>query len=220
MKKIYLTLSVFCLTLLSSVMSARADLEIFEKIEEYMGVIQNNKNYLENQLAQLEEMKRWASEGAGNVTQKINEVKSNPLGIDEELLNVVPDGIPDLNNIGKAQEQVEGVYNLKAGQGNDNQAAAEQEEKLLDIQRENLANLYAVAFTTRSLLAKERQTEEPENDMKNTREIIKLINKKSSEIVRRLNKIIKLEAATSEFKMTQKTRAYSVQNIEEEGEEK
>lgn len=220
MKKIYLTLSVFCLTLLSGVISARADLEIFEKIEEYMGVIQNNKNYLENQLAQLEEMKRWASEGAGNVTQKINEVKSNPLGIDEELLNVVPDGIPDLNNIGKAKEQVEGVYNLKAGQGNDNQAAAEQEEKLLDIQRENLANLYAVAFTTRSLLAKERQTEEPENDMKNTREIIKLINKKSSEIVRRLNKIIKLEAATSEFKMTQKTRAYSVQNIEEEGEEK
>lgn len=220
MKKICLTLSVFCLLLISSTSSVRADIEAFQKVQEYMGVVQNNKNYLENQLSLLEEMKRSASEGVGNVTQKINEVKSNPLGIDEELLNVVPDGIPDLNNIGKAQEQVEGVYNLKAGQGNDNQAAAEQEEKLLDIQRENLANLYAVAFTTRALLAKERQTEEPENDMKDTREIIKLTNKKAAEMLRRLRNVMKLEAATSEFKMTQKARAYSVQNIEEEGEEK
>ncbi len=199
---------------------ARADLEIFEKIQEYMGIIQNNKNYLENQLALLEELKRSASEGVGNAVQKINEVKSNPLGLDEELLNVVPDGIPDLNNIGKAKEQVEGVYNLQAGQGNDNQVSAEQEEKLLDIQRENLANLYAVAFTTRTLLAKERQTPEPENDMKDTRELVKLTNKKASEMLRRLRNVMKLEAATAEFKITQAARAYSVQEKEEGGEEK
>ena len=199
---------------------ARADLEIFEKIQEYMGIIQNNKNYLENQLALLEELKRSASEGVGNAVQKINEVKSNPLGLDEELLNVVPDGIPDLNNIGKAKEQVEGVYNLQAGQGNDNQVSAEQEEKLLDIQRENLANLYAVAFTTRTLLAKERQTPEPENDMKDTRELVKLTNKKASEMLRRLRNVMKLEAATAEFKITQMARAYSVQEKEEGGEEK
>lgn len=220
MKKIYLTLSVFCITLFGSVLPARADLEIFEKIQEYMGIIQNNKNYLENQLALLEELKRSASEGVGNAVQKINEVKSNPLGLDEELLNVVPDGIPDLNNIGKAKEQVEGVYNLQAGQGNDNQVSAEQEEKLLDIQRENLANLYAVAFTTRTLLAKERQTPEPENDMKDTRELVKLTNKKASEMLRRLRNVMKLEAATAEFKITQAARAYSVQEKEEGGEEK
>lgn len=49
---------------------------------------------------------------------------------------------------------------------------------MMDIQRENVANLYAVAFTTRTLLAKERKQDEPSNDMKSTREIIKLTNKK------------------------------------------
>lgn len=215
MNKVYLTLPVFILALLSAATPAYADIEPFQKVQEYLGVLENNKNYVENQLSLAEEMKRSASEGVGNVVQKINEVKSDPLGVDEELLNMVPTEIPDINNIGKAQEQVESAYNRQAGQGNDNQVAQEQNEKMMDIQRENVANLYAVAFTTRSLLAKERQTTEPENDMKDTRELIKLTNKKAAEMLRRLRNVMKLEAATSEFRITQKAMAYAVDEKED-----
>lgn len=173
-----LTLSVFCLTLICAALPARADKEFFQKVEEYLGVVENNKNWVENQLSLAEEMKRSASEGIGNAMQKINEVKANPLSADEELLNVIPSDIPDINNIGKATEQVGKSYNAQMGQGNDNQVSQEQHDKMMDIQRENVANLYAVAFTTRTLLAKERKQDEPSNDMKSTREIIKLTNKK------------------------------------------
>lgn len=217
-----LTLFVFCLTLICVAFPARADKEFFQKIEEYLGVVQNNKNWIENQLSLAEEMKRSASEGVGNVMQKINEIKTNPLGIDEELLNIIPSEIPDINNIGKAVKQVEKSYNAQLGQGNDIAVSSEQYDKMMDIQRENVANLYAVAFTTRTLLAKERKQDEPSNDMKSTREIIKLTNKKASEMVRRLRNIMKLEAAISEFKFSQEAIAYMVESREDEtaGDEK
>ena len=219
MIKSRLTLFLLCLTLICAASPSWADKEFFQKIEEKLGVIQNQKNYIENQLAQLEEAARQASEGAGNVTKKINEIKQNPLGIDEELLNSIPSEIPDLNNIGKATDQVESAYNAQLGQGNDNQVAQEQHDKMQDIQRENVANLYSVAFTTRTLLAKERQQEEPSNDMKDTREIVKLTNSKAAEMVRRLRNVMKLEAALAEFRISQEAMAFSVEKSDEEGDE-
>ena len=216
MMKKRLTLSVFCLTLICAALPARADKEFFQKVEEYLGVVENNKNWVENQLSLAEEMKRSASEGVCNAMQKINEVKANPLSADEELLNVIPSDIPDVNNIGKATEQVEKSYNAQMGQGNDIEVSSEQYDKMMDIQRENVANLYTVAFTTRTLLAKERKQDEPSNDMKSTREIIKLTNKKAAEMLRRLRNVMKLEAATAEFKFSQEAIAYSVESREDE----
>ena len=198
-----------------SLLDAYADIEPFQKVQEYLGVLENSKNYVENQLSLAEEMKRSASEGVGNVVQKINEVKSEALSPDEELLNKVSNEIPDVNNIDKATEQVEKAYNRQGGQGNDNQVAQEQNEKMMDVQRENVANLYAVAFTTRTLLAKERQKDVPENDMKDTRELIKLTNQKAAEMLRRLRNIMKLEAAMAEFKISQQAIAYSVKEAED-----
>lgn len=217
-----LILSFFCLTLICAACPARADKEFFQKVEEYLGVVENNKNWVENQLSLAEEMKRSASEGVGNAIQKINEIKSNPLSADEELFNVIPSEIPDVNNIGKATEQVEKAYNAQMGQGNDIEVSSEQYEKMMDVQRENVANLYAVAFTTRTLLAKERKQDEPSNDMKDTREIIKLTNKKAAEMLRRLRNVMKLEAATAEFNFSQDAIAYAVRNREDEdaGDEK
>ena len=119
MIKSRLTLFFLCLTLICAASTSWADKEFFQKIEEKLGMIQNQKNYIENQLAQLEEAARQASEGAGNVTKKINEIEQNPLGIDEELLNSIPSEIPDLNNIGKATDQVESGYNAQLGQARD-----------------------------------------------------------------------------------------------------
>ena len=216
MMKKRLTLSVFCLTLICAALPARADKEFFQKVEEYLGVVENNKNWVENQLSLAEEMKRSASEGIGNAMQKINEVKANPLSADEELLNVIPSDIPDINNIGKATEQVGKSYNAQMGQGNDNQVSQEQHDKMMDIQRENVANLYAVAFTTRTLLAKARKQDAPSNDMQSTREIIKLTNKKAAEMLRRLRNVMKLESATAEFNFSQAAMAYSVESREDE----
>ena len=52
--------------------------------------------------------------------------------------------------------------------------------------------------------------------MKSTREIIKLTNKKAAEMLRRLRNVMKLEAATAEFKFSQEAIAYSVESREDE----
>ena len=46
-----LTLPFFCLTLICAALPARADKEFFQKVEEYLGVVENNKNWVENQLS-------------------------------------------------------------------------------------------------------------------------------------------------------------------------
>ena len=215
MNKYFLTISVFCIMLLSSMRFAHADIEPFQIAEEFLTSVANEKAYIEGKLEDAEKLKQSASEGVGNISKKINEVKSEALSPDEELLNKVSNEIPDVNNIDKATEQVEKAYNRQGGQGNDNQVAQEQNEKMMDVQRENVANLYAVAFTTRTLLAKERQKDVPENDMKDTRELIKLTNQKAAEMLRRLRNIMKLEAAMAEFKISQQAIAYSVKEAED-----
>lgn len=214
MIKTFLTFSI-CILMLCQHRTAKADFEWLQFFQEYMGVVEAKKAEAEGYLREVEKAKTAASEGADFVSSTIEKAKTNPLEAGEELLNTSLSDIPDINNIGKASEQVGKVYNRQAGQGNDNQMAQDQKQKMMEIQRENVANLYAVAFTTRTLLAKERQEDEPQNDMENTRELIKLTNQKAAEMLGRLRNIMKLEAALAEFHITQKAAVYSVTSTEE-----
>ena len=88
-----------------------------------------------------------------------------------------------------------------------------QEEKMSEIQRENFANLYASAFTIRTNLAKEASEEK---DKENTRDIIQSTNDKATEMVKRLSKIMLMQAMLFEFNMTQQARQFSYAEEEEE----
>lgn len=214
MIKTFLTFSI-CILMLCQLRTAKADFEAFEYFQEYMGVVEAKKAEAEGYLREAEKVKTAASEGADFVSSTIEKAQTNSLGAGEELMNTSLSDIPDINNVSKASEQVGKVYNRQGGQGNDNQMAQDQKQKMMEIQRENVANLYAVAFTTRTLLAKERQEDEPKNDMENTRELIKLTNQKAAEMLGRLRNIMKLEAALAEFQITQRAASYSVTSTEE-----
>lgn len=219
MMKARLTFAVSCLMLVGASFPVRADIEFLQQAQEYMGYVQNEMSYVQYYMSQAQELQRMASEGVGNAMQKINEAQTNPLGVGEELLNTTPSDIVDINNISKASGQVTKSYNAQTGKGKDIEVSQKQYDKMMDIQRENLANLYAVAFTTRSLLAKERTKEQPENNMEDTRELVKLTNKKAAEMARRMRNILKLEAATYEYMTSQAAIAYSSEEKKEEGEE-
>lgn len=214
MIKTFLTFSI-CILMLCQIPTARADFDALVVYENQLENVEYAKSGAETLQTKYHRMQEWENRGKGYVKQTIEKAKTNPLEAGEELLNTSLSDIPDINNIGKASEQVGKVYNRQAGQGNDNQMAQEQKQKMMEIQRENVANLYAVAFTTRSLLAKERQADEPQNDMENTRELIKLTNQKAAEMLGRLRNIMKLEAALAEFHITQKAASYSVTSTEE-----
>lgn len=214
MIKTFLTFSI-CILMLCQLRIAKADFEAFQKVNEAMGTLKYVEAYANESMTKASEMQKLKNEGEGFVKQTIKKAQTNPLGAGEELMNTSLSDIPDINNVGKASEQVGKVYNRQAGQGNDNQMAQDQKQKMMEIQRENVANLYAVAFTTRTLLAKERQADEPKNDMENTRELIKLTNQKAAEMLGRLRNIMKLEAALAEFQITQRAASYSVTSTEE-----
>lgn len=214
MIKTFLTFSI-CILMLCQLRIAKADFEAFQKVNEAMGKLEYVKAYANESMKKASEMQKLKNEGEGFVKQTIEKAQTNPLGAGEELMNTSLSDIPDINNVGKASEQVGKVYNRQAGQGNDNQMAQDQKQKMMEIQRENVANLYAVAFTTRTLLAKERQEDEHKNDMENTRELIKLTNQKAAEMLGRLRNIMKLEAALAEFQITQRAASYSVTSTEE-----
>lgn len=215
MTKLRLTLMAFCLSLLLAPHNAKADIEAPQKV---MGVIRKVNEGAES-VQEVYSMGQRAvqsvSTGIGNAVQKFNAIKENPLGEGEELLNKTVSDIKSVNDPLKAQEEVTATYNSDPSKGNSVNVIQAQREKMYAIQRENLANLYSVAFTTRSLLAQAREKDEPENDLKDSREIIKLTNEKALEMAKRMRNVMKIESATYEFLTTQQTIGYMVAPKEE-----
>lgn len=206
-----LTLIIGLLGFLLTIKPSYADVEAIQQVQGVLRTGQENIGFVQEQYAVIQETQRSVSEGIGNAAKTVSSIKEDPLGGTEELLNQTNSEITNVNNIGKATGQVEKSYNSQTGKGNDVEVADTQQEKMMAIQRENLANLYAVAFTTRAFLAKAREINEPKNDMKDTRELVKLTNQKALEMLKRARNIMKIETATFEFMASQQAMAYSVQ---------
>lgn len=91
--------------------------------------------------------------------------------------------------------------------------AKEHEEKMNEIQRENFANIYAQAFTIRTNLAKEK---EEEKKHENSRDIIQNTKDMAMQMNKRYRKLMIMEAALFEFRMSQQARQFSFTPEEEE----
>lgn len=216
MMKLRLTLLAFCLSLIMMPQSVKADIEPPQKV---MGVIRGAQEQAEGAVEVISSGQRTVqsvSTGVGNAVQKVNSARENPLGAGEELLNQTASDIKNVNDQSKAQEEVTASYNSDPSKGDSVSIISAQREKMYAVQRENLANLYAVAFTTRSLLAKAREKEEPQNDAKDSREIIKMTNDKALEMASRMRNVMKIESATYEFTTTQQTIGYMVESKEKD----
>lgn len=108
-------------------------------------------------------------------------------------------------------------YILPVGEGNDNENHQKAQAVMQDLLRDSVSKIYAVAFTTRTQLAKEKPRD---IDMNNTGQMMDETNAKAIDMVNRLAKIYLLESLLQSHQYTQSLKTLTVDKSNESTEEK
>ena len=106
-------------------------------------------------------------------------------------------------------------YIPKVGEGNDIEVDKAAKEFIQEVLRNAVAKLYALGFTNRTALQKEKPRDV---DMSDSRQMLQEANNKAIEVIDRLAQIYILEAAMEEYQYTQslKNLQNNTSNQEEE----
>lgn len=125
----------------------------------------------------------------------------------------------------KLSQAIVSNYMAERGAGNSTAVVEQQNARMQVINRENFANLYSAAFTIRTNLAKERQTEKKNvleecskgNGGDNSTRCIKLaVRDKMDAVTRRMGRVLALELALYDFNITSQVGIYQSNRAEEE----
>lgn len=108
-------------------------------------------------------------------------------------------------------------YILPVGEGNDNENHQKSQALMQDVLRDSVAKIYAIAFTTRTQLAKEKPRD---IDMNNTGQMMDETNAKAIDMVNRLAKIYLLESLLQSHQYTQSLKTLTTDKSHESAEEK
>lgn len=108
-------------------------------------------------------------------------------------------------------------YILPVGEGNDNENHQKAQALMQDVLRDSVAKIYAIAFTTRTQLAKEKPRD---IDMNNTGQMMDETNAKAIDMVNRLAKIYLLESLLQSHQYTQSLKTLTTDKSHESAEEK
>ncbi len=108
-------------------------------------------------------------------------------------------------------------YILPVGEGNDSENHQKSQALMQDVLRDSVAKIYAIAFTTRTQLAKEKPRD---IDMNNTGQIMDETNAKAIDMVNRLAKIYLLESLLQSHQYTQSLKTLTTDKSHESAEEK
>ena len=108
-------------------------------------------------------------------------------------------------------------YILPVGEGNDSDNHQKAQALMQDVLRDSVAKIYAIAFTTRTQLAKEKPRD---IDMNNTGQMMDETNAKAIDMVNRLAKIYLLESLLQSHQYTQSLKTLTTDKSHESAEEK
>lgn len=108
-------------------------------------------------------------------------------------------------------------YILPVGEGNDSENHQKAQALMQDVLRDSVAKIYAIAFTTRTQLAKEKPRD---IDMNNTGQMMDETNAKAIDMVNRLAKIYLLESLLQSHQYTQSLKTLTTDKSHESAEEK
>ena len=108
-------------------------------------------------------------------------------------------------------------YILPVGEGNDSENHQKSQALMQDVLRDSVAKIYAIAFTTRTQLAKEKPRD---IDMNNTGQMMDETNAKAIDMVNRLAKIYLLESLLQSHQYTQSLKTLTTDKSHESAEEK
>ena len=214
--------------------AARADIEGMQvPLGVAKGVYEEGRA-IQEQYNQIKEEVRSTVEGvAGPVKSGIKAAKDAKAAVDEKIdaaknmandpegsLETLNKKMPNFLNVdGNDQEKLTEAVNknflpqIKEGE-NQTEVVQKQNEKMEEIIRDQVADLYSSAFAIRTNLATEKASE---LDMKDSREIITATRDKAVETARRLRKIMLMETLIYMHKTTKRASIYMNQVDSEEG---
>ena len=227
LKKIGLCLLTACLLAFSS--PAYADKEFIQKVQALIGkvqekaktaqeAIQSNLDQIKSLREQAENMKEMATEDLAAFNKVLDEAQN--LNIDKlKELNKVVEGLDkiDPNDPEKAMQDLEKIYVPTQGEGNDSEAHKKAQAFMQDVMRKAATNLYAIGFTTRTVMQKEKPRDV---DMTSSDKIAREIGFKSGEIIERLATIHLLESQMQNYQYTQAMKVMTVDTSAQKEEDK
>ena len=201
--------------------SARADKEFIQKLQNILATAEEKAKLAQEKIQEVKDQAKSLSEGAQGMAADITS------GVDAAR-NMDVDGLKDFGKrieslpTGKDVEKdemaeaIEENYVPKVGAGNDLEADRVAKEKIQEILRHAVAKLYALGFTNRTALQKEKPRDV---DMSDSRQMLQETNNKAIEVIDRLAQIYILEAAMEEYQYTQSLKNLQ-NNVSEQEEEK
>lgn len=221
MKKLLL-ISAVCLGLLN-VPQARADFEAVENTLTQLEKLQKKAQVLQQKYQKIQSAYNSVRQGDFGALKTV----SSDLGFDKvdiKMPKVIADNVQNKGNLEKAIEKETLPNYTDKDQVATHVAAKELNENMM---REDLARMYAYAFTLRTNLAKER--EEKNDEIQPSAQVrgggtaedgsdsgtLDRMKKEALESARRLNRIVDMQSSMEEFTLRLMARTLSV-SVEED----
>ena len=195
MKKVLLTLLALCFWM-SVIPDARADFELVETVLSVIENIQKKAQVIQEKYQKIESQLNALRQGP---LGKLFEVSSklNFKNIPVRTLPIVSENLGNLRNLEKAIQK-----GTMANIGKKDQivVSVANENNNADIMREDLSRLYAYAFTLRTGMAKDRQSEDDQPSLlENNRATKQMLKKETMETARRFTRILDMQSSLNEF---------------------
>lgn len=215
MRKIYI-FAIFAV-LLAFPFSAKADKEIIQKLQNIVTTVQEKGKYAQEQIQKIKDAFKSASEGDFGPLKAIKSSLDEIKDVDafNQFGNRV-EGLPDGDDVKKDDmaNAIEEKYVPKVGGGDSLEADRAAKEFIQEVLRNAVSKLYALGFTTRTVMQKEKPRDV---DMTDSRQMMQETNDKAVEIIDRLAQIYMLESAMEEYQYTQALKTLQ-QNVSEDEE--
>ena len=143
---------------------------------------------------------------AGGLASKANGLVKGSM---DKLTNTVPSMFSNVSDIKQTEEDVDREYISQYGvEEEDINVFNTQQEKLLTVQRENIASLYARALAARVDITEEKASTPVEIDSTTARSLINATRDVAMRTAVRLKRIYELESAIYEYETMAATRKY------------
>lgn len=219
MRKIWKILLV--LMIISLPLTAQADKEFIQKIQDIIKNVQEKALAYQEQAQKLKDEMKNAAEQAksyANDAKKLgSDIKSGIENVQNMDINAIknthltvaaiPNPDPKKTDPDEAAGAVEEKIVPKTGEGDDDKNFEESQEKMQQILRQAVVELYAAGFTTRANMPKEKPRDVNMND---TNQMLLETNAKAVEVINRLAQIFTLESMLESYQYTQGLKTLTV----------
>lgn len=216
MKKLSLILGLFL-----GVAPATAVWADFEAVETVLGRVENVQKEAQNVQEQIKEVQSGINQARQGEFGPLKEIGGKVLKgvkLDSKQTKEVAENSDDL---GKLEESIENTMVPQYTSKNQDETYAETKKVTDALKRENVSRFYALAFTTRTNMAKEaREKGEQDNpkEMEESREMVQATNEENLESADRVARILDIQLSIDEFAMTNLLQSFSVSASENEAE--